>query len=307
MNKVYTRLLGNIMCLICLLTSLHTVSAEHRHHLVDIAIPNSMSLPDNFPLKRSPNGKKQLSCTTCHDDKKLSNWDTSTSKLPEDLDIKADSFIRGGPYEPLSNFCYRCHDKQSNQRENLHIMLDDEGKIIEKQCTYCHEKVPDRDKAASPNDPKNKPKLRLPADKLCYGCHLKTPHLNAALHQVKADEAMRKRISTYSAEQKILIPLGGEGEIRCTSCHSPHQKGVLNINSPAGKQTGDGDLIRGVKYSDHPWANVITKDKQQRLSEMASQTKTAPKLKYQRIEHEVLLRLPAKDGTLCLVCHQFDF
>ena len=307
MNKINTRRLDGVISLIFLLTSLHTASAEQRHHIVDIAIPSEMSLPDNFPLKRALNGEKQLTCTTCHDDKKLNNRKASSNKVPEDLDTKADSFIRGGPYEPLSNFCYRCHDKQSNQRENLHIMLGDQGEIIKKQCTYCHEKVPDRDKAANTGDRQNKPKLRLPADKLCYGCHLKTPHLNAALHQVKPDETMRKRINTYSTEQKILIPLGDKGEVMCTSCHSPHQKGVLDINSPAGKQAGDGDLIKGIKYKDHPWASVIAEDKQQRLSEMASQTKSSPVFKYQRIEHEVLLRLPAKDGTLCLVCHQFDF
>jgi len=27
---------------------------------------------------------------------------------------------------------------------------------------------------------------------------------------------------------------------------------------------------------------------------------------YQRLKNEVLLRLPAKDGTLCLSCHEFE-
>lgn len=291
-------------------TLLHAAEVNHRHHIVEITIPDSITLPDSFPL----NSRNQLTCTTCHDDHKLSNWDSSTNELPEGLDTEADRFIREGPYESMSEFCYRCHDKQSNQRNNLHIMLDDQGEIIEKQCTYCHEEVPDFDKkvpdrveAANSNIEQNKLSLRLPADKLCYGCHLKTPHLNAALHQVKTNNAMRERIKAYSAEHEIMIPLGSGGEVRCTSCHSPHQKGVLDINSPAGKQTGDGDLIKGIQYKDHPWAKIIAKDKQQRLAEMASQSKTNPTFKYQRIEHEVLLRLPAKDGTLCLVCHQFDF
>ena len=55
-------------------------------------------------------------------------------------------FYTMGRTKPLTDFCYRCHDEDANTRENIHILLDEKGEIKKKQCEYCHEEVPDREK-----------------------------------------------------------------------------------------------------------------------------------------------------------------
>lgn len=286
-----------------------------RHHVVDVVIPQTMSLPENFPVKSDlldgiPSAdNKKLTCFTCHDDERLKDGrPTAESFSIETPSTEAGQLLREGPYEALTDFCYRCHDRKQNQRPNLHIMLDAQGDIIETQCTYCHDGLPDIEALHKLQaSPAEKPKLRLPAEKLCYGCHLKTPHLNAGPHQVKANEKMQQRIRDYSNSENIAIPLGESGEILCITCHSPHQKGVLDTQHPAGKQAGMGNLKRGVQYSSHAWNEVYVQDKKRRLARFSEEHGWIPPLQYQRLEHEELIRLPAKDGSLCLVCHQFEF
>jgi hypothetical protein len=187
-------------------------------------------------------------------------------------------------------------------------MLDEQGDIIETQCTYCHDGLPDIEASRKLDvSPAEKPKLRLAAEKICYGCHLKTPHLNAGSHQVKASEKMQERIRDYSTSENITIPLGKSGEVLCITCHSPHQKGVLDMQHPAGKQAGNGNLKRGVQYRRHAWNDVYVQDKKWRLARFSEEHGWLPQVQYQRLEHEELIRLPAKDGSLCLVCHQFEF
>jgi hypothetical protein len=56
-----------------------------------------------------------------------------------------------------------------------------------------------------------------------------------------------------------------------------------------------------VEYTEHSWSAVMKEDKRERLEKIAMSLPM-----YKRIEKEVLLRLPAKDGTLCLSCHEFE-
>jgi len=52
-------------------------------------------------------------------------------------------------------------------------------------------------------------------------------------------------------------------------------------------------------YHDNYWNRVYQADKKERLQELGLN------LSYQKLTKEVLLRLPAKDGTLCRACHKF--
>ncbi|MCK4708356.1 MAG: hypothetical protein KAU21_07050, partial [Gammaproteobacteria bacterium] len=74
----------------------------------------------------------------------------------------------------------------------------------------------------------------------------------------------------------------------------------------AAKQVQDRDVEQGVGYEDHPWNSVVIEDKKSRLEQLAKDSGSHFKIAYQRLRYEVLLRLPAKDGTLCLACHKFD-
>ncbi|WP_367155578.1 hypothetical protein [Methylomonas sp. HYX-M1] len=262
------------------------------HHAVDVELADGMQPPAAFELK---DGK--LSCQTCHGLEKM-------DETPYDkIDKKAANFLRGGPYRPLEKFCYNCHDKESHQRPNVHLMLDESGDIKKEHCLYCHEKVHEqRDEPLA----REQLKLRLPAEKLCFGCHLKTPHLNALEHQgAKPKDNMKKHMDQAAREHGIILPLAADGRVTCVSCHSPHPEGVMDINNPAGAQVS-ADVKKGVKYQEHSWDQVFRADKDERLLALAMQHGERPDLGYRRLSNEVLLRLPALDGSLCLSCHEFE-
>lgn len=262
------------------------------HHIVKVKPPSDMKVAKDFPL----NKKGEIDCQTCHGIKDIEN-------IPfDDVDKKADNFHRGGPYKQLTDFCYNCHEKQDYQRPNIHKLLDDNGEYDEKACEYCHKKAPDPKKDIV----REKLEFRLPPQKLCIGCHLKTPHLNALLHQVKPDKTMFKRIKNSEQKLEVILPLDREGKLMCATCHTPHPPGLISETKPAGKQVTDADLDDGIRYEDHAWNKVYMADKKDRLAQLAQANGKNYSLSYQRLKHEVLLRLPAKDGSLCQACHQFE-
>jgi len=233
------------------------------HHLVGVQASDAIHIPDTFKL----GDKQELICATCHGLKDI-------DKTPVDeVDTESTDFLVGGGYRKITGFCYRCHEEKNTQRDNIHLMLDEHGEIKKKQCEYCHEEVPDREKVKSLKDAK----LRLPLTTICLGCHLKDPHFNAV----------------------------EQNEVVCVSCHSPHQYGVIDPNKPAGKQVKTEDLDAGVDYKPHLWNTVVTADKADRLAEFNQHHNMNVAFSYQRIVQETLIRLPAKDGQLCLVCHDF--
>ncbi len=262
------------------------------HHLVGIKPSTAINIPDSFKL----GAEGELICASCHGLKDM-------DKTPIDkVDTDSADFLVGGSYRRLTGFCYRCHDEKKTQRDNIHLMLDEQGEIKKKNCTFCHAEVPERDKLQTIADVK----LRLPLETICLGCHLKDPHFNAVEHQVKpAQEEMLKRIATNSKQQGIIVPLTEKKEVVCVSCHTPHQYGVLDPHTPPGKQVKTADLEAGVDYQEHPWNAVFAADKALRLDEFNKRHKMQVKFSYQRIVQETLLRLPAKDGQMCLVCHDF--
>ena len=262
------------------------------HHLFDVESSEEISIPDTFPLNKS----KQIDCQTCHGIKDMEDQDFKK------IDKQDDDFFREGPYETMTDFCYRCHDTKQYQRDNIHKMLGEDGKIIKNTCLYCHEEALDPEEDNKPDELK----LRLPPQNICYGCHLYTPHFNALSHQKKPDEDMSKRISRYEQEHKIIFPLSDDGKVMCITCHSSHQIDVISRQKPAGKQVVNKDLDKGVTYSKHPWNKVFIEDKKNRLDKLNQDKDKNHALIYQRIEKEILLRLPAKDGELCLVCHKFE-
>ncbi len=261
------------------------------HHVVKVKPPEGMKVAKGFPL----NEKGEIDCQTCHGIKDIKD-------IPfDEIDKSADNFHRGGPYRKLTDFCYNCHKKKDYQRPNIHKLLDDKGKYDKKACEFCHQKAPDPTKDIAFKDLK----FRRPPQKLCFACHLKTPHLNALSHQVKVDEKMRKRIEQAEQKLGVILPLDSDGKVMCVTCHSPHEVGVISQTKPAGKQVADAILKDGISYVEHEWDVVFRADKKDRLQKLSRQNNESYSLTYQRLKHEVLLRLPAKDGSLCLACHVF--
>lgn len=286
-----------LLCALFPITGIAKDKAELpvMHHLVDIKPSDAVSIPESFPLNKDG----LITCKTCHAIKDIGN-------IPhEDINKNDKSFFREGPYTNFSNFCYRCHDKTTYPRLNVHKLLDEKGKIIKSQCLYCHEKTLDPEKTIAFQDIKFKTDI----EKLCYGCHLDTPHLNAINHHKKPEKEMLERIKQYEQENNMIFPLDRQGRIMCSTCHNPHQQGVIADDKTASQQVANADLDTGISYyeKDH-WEAVYQADKQARLSELNKNLETTATIQvhYKRIKTEVLLRLPAKDGSLCKVCHKFE-
>lgn len=263
------------------------------HHAVDVDLLKEMRPPVSFELK---DGKK-LQCKTCH------GLDKMDEQPYDKIDKKNRDFLRGGPYRDLEQFCYNCHNKKDHERPNIHVLLDKKGEIVKQNCLYCHKEVHEkRDTLRQTSELQ----LRLPAETLCLGCHLKTPHLNAVEHdEAKPKDEMKKHMKAQAERHGIILPLSGEGKVMCVSCHAPHPEGVMAAGNPAGKQV-KGDVEKGIKYEDHPWDKVFQEDKRERLEDQQWLSGERFRLPYQRIVSEVLLRMPAKDGSLCLSCHSFE-
>lgn len=261
------------------------------HHVVGVPLAKAMRPKEKIRL----GDKQELICASCHGLEKIDETPI------EQVDKQATNFLLGGPYETLTDFCYRCHSEKTNQRPNIHAMVDEQGKIREQHCTYCHEKPLKRDQIYSAAELK----LRVPREVICYGCHLKTTHLNALQHQVKPSKEKLQQLKETEKKLGISLPLSDDGKVMCVTCHSPHPNGVLKPDLAAAKQVANQDLKTGISYAQHPWGAVYAEDKQQRLQALEHQTGHLQALEYQRIKTEVLLRLPAKEGSLCLACHTF--
>ena len=288
-----------LSCLIIIFIPLLAIAEQEKeyelpplHHVVNVKPSVSIKIPEHFSL----NDKDEIDCKTCHGIKDI-------KEIPfEEVDKKAPDFFRDGPYQKFSDFCYSCHQQKSYKRPNIHKLLDENGEYKKEDCEYCHEKAPDPEKQQDASELE----FRLPPQTLCFGCHLKTPHLNALNHQVKPDKTMRKNMREAEKELNIILPLDKDQKIMCATCHSPHQIGLIDREKPAGNQVADTDLDDGITYSKHPWNQVFLLDKKARLKQLAQDGGGTHKLTYQRIKTEVLLRASAKDGTLCQSCHKFE-
>ncbi|BCX89122.1 hypothetical protein MIN45_P1492 [Methylomarinovum tepidoasis] len=263
------------------------------HHLVDIRVPDSMQVDPALPLPAD----RKLTCPVCHGIKDIDKKDF------DKVDKDDPNFLRGGPYRDLTRFCFRCHDQESHQRPNIHAMLDDKGGIRKDHCLYCHEKAPERDRRYRLEEVK----LRAPPDKLCWGCHLKTPHLNALEHQVKPSKKVKKQRKTFLRDHpEAILPLTSDGRVTCITCHTPHPPGVIRKDLPAAHQVAGAKVEKGPVYGDSPWEKTLAEDKGARLAELSRKYGRPLTFRYRQIRKEALLRLPAKDGQLCGACHVFD-
>lgn len=263
-----------------------------RHHPVDLAPPAGMRLPEHWPLAEDGT----ITCSTCHGVEGIEepeNW----QRLKRD----APGFLRGGPYRRLTRFCSGCHDKTHYARLNIHRQLQPDGRPDKRTCRYCHLEVPEQEGEKRPRHTE----LRLRPGLLCLGCHLKTPHLNSIEHLREPSDAVRERLLAHNRSGYPSLPLDGQGWITCVTCHDPHQPGVLQGQGSAAAE-GDTDVGHGPRYLPSRWAPVYEADKAERLGALAREQGRPFRLAYRRLAGEVFLRLPARDGTLCNVCHHFE-
>jgi hypothetical protein len=268
-----------------------TEKLPSMHHVVGVVVSSNMNPPSDFTL----GAQGELICDTCHGIAGIEELS------PDEVDTLAADFLHAGPYRDLTQFCYNCHDKQAVQRYNVHVMLDESGELDTTGCTYCHQQAPDPEAEYRLDELR----FRLPKAKLCLGCHLKTPHLNALTHQSAPSDEIRETMRDAQRRHGVRLPLVEEDKVGCITCHTPHQAGVIEATKPGGQQVEDRPVQKGIAWRRTHWSRTFAQDKAQRLADRFPDTQlTLPE--YLRAESEILLRLPARDGTLCQACHRFE-
>ncbi len=192
-------------------------------HPVGVKPSPRIRIPDDMPLQEG-----RLSCNTCHDARLQMG-----PPVPESRQKRNPDFLRR---EGLSrnSFCFLCHLREAYQRMNPHLQLDDQGKIIEATCLFCHPTRPD----VTIMGMKHVRFIAKNPDEYCIGCH----HGFTRGHPAGVDHLRRPSRQILRAIQSSVRRLGIElplyqGRIICATCHNPHQQGVLKVRaSAAGSQ-----------------------------------------------------------------------
>ncbi|MHB8764645.1 MAG: hypothetical protein ACYDA8_09985 [Deferrisomatales bacterium] len=195
----------------------HPGEGLHPH---PVGVPSSaQTYPMDF-LQYPLDGQGRLTCATCHDH--------PCSGGP---DPRNPSFLRGGPYGTITEFCQRCHPKAGKGALNPHRQVNDQGRVMTSVCVFCHRVVPE---APDGSDfrPKDLAYFYSPVE-LCLSCHEPTPHPNVN-HLVEMSPAMAQKLRNYEARHRVRLPLDDQGRVVCTTCHNPHDKGVLRGQAALG-------------------------------------------------------------------------
>ena len=92
---------------------------------------SSIAVPESLPLF-----DEKITCRTCHDIYMQCKADSS--KQFENI-----LFLRNGPYEKTTEFCFLCHNREQYAKINPHRQIDENGRLLLEKCLYCHKIIPD--------------------------------------------------------------------------------------------------------------------------------------------------------------------
>jgi predicted CXXCH cytochrome family protein len=200
-------------CLVC---------HEYRenHHPTDFVPSDASDFP--FPLYDG-----RVRCLTCHVEDH-----TETQKM-----------LRGGPYADRREICFNCHYEEEYRQIYPHIMMDGDGRIMESNgkpvCLVCHTRTP------NPKVDRTKDVVfRADVAFLCWRCHslMSRAILNEHI-LLKPSLEMVKYLEQNEQKLNVTIPLVPRDRITCSTCHNPHQKGVIT-HEPSAKGADAPDRLR---------------------------------------------------------------
>jgi nitrate/TMAO reductase-like tetraheme cytochrome c subunit len=114
-----------------------------------------------------------------------------------------------------------------------HRMLDSEGNVREVNgkpvCLWCHSKKPD-----PAVDRTTDVRFRADVGFLCWRCHPPMPGDFFDQHfLVKPSTKTLQNIRETEERLLVILPLVPRGRITCSTCHNPHQKGVIQHEAAA--------------------------------------------------------------------------
>jgi predicted CXXCH cytochrome family protein len=189
---------------------------DENHHPVNFA-------PETPPDPAYPLFNGKMKCLTCHEIHGGPRKEGSPKQL------------RGGPYADHRTICFNCHSNEKYADINPHLMLDKNGKIRNVNgkpvCLLCHEVQPD-----PAQDKVENVYFRADVGFLCWRCH---PSMHGSFFEkhflVWPSEATLEYMNRPEVKEKFALPLIPWGRINCSTCHNPHQEGVImNKQAAAG-------------------------------------------------------------------------
>jgi nitrate/TMAO reductase-like tetraheme cytochrome c subunit len=112
-------------------------------------------------------------------------------------------------------------------------MLDNQNQVREVNgkpvCLMCHSKIPD-----PAIDFTEDVRFRADIGFLCWRCHPPMPGEFFRMHFLVAPSA--KTLTAMNKAQErlyIILPIVPRGRITCSTCHNPHQEGVIQHSAAA--------------------------------------------------------------------------
>ncbi len=196
---------------------------SENHHPQNFSPDNPADFP--FPLYEG-----KVRCLTCHE---IHGGPTHEGTL---------RLLREGPYTDRRTICFKCHLRDQYTAINPHIMLGSGDNIMEVNgkpvCLLCHTTTPDPEVDRTPD-------VRFRADVgfLCWRCHPPMPDPFFNKHFLVTPSNSMLEIMQETEEQMIVIlPLVPRGRITCSTCHNPHQEGVILHEAAAKGADAHGRL-----------------------------------------------------------------
>ncbi len=206
----------------------HKYNSDGDHHPsnpeLEVVGDKCAEVAPSFPLFLG-----KMECLTCH---QIHTEDYYASGKK--------NFLRGGPYKERQDICFECHKKELYVSYNPHKeMLTTEGELNYATCLFCHLYPPD-----PKTDEAKTVKFRAAIAFLCWRCHkpmiadflnkhfLKKPSARTADSMLKG-----------GVKNEVILPLDSMGRVTCSTCHNPHQPGVM-IKKWAKKGEGAPKKLR---------------------------------------------------------------
>jgi len=251
---------------------------QTNFHLVGVP-PEAVPVPDVFTLLDG-----QVDCITCHDE-------PACDGLPRRG--RGEDHFRDGPYPTTLDLCFRCHERSTYRQTDPHRELRTKtGQRNDAVCVFCHQGVPESELDQVVEI------IRVDPVELCKGCHAHQIHVGIPSHLVIAPEEMVARVGDYNDSEEYDIPLGPRGEVTCTTCHDPHP-GLEPLPVDTTPRRMDKLRDSNRRYRDEYYLPRL----RQELATVVDFEGNPLDLGDGPRNKDGLLRVPAEDGTLCLICH----
>lgn len=110
-----------------------------------------------------------------------------------------------------------------------------------------------------------------------------------------------QRVQAYNDANPYPVPLGPRGGITCTSCHDPHP-GLEPLPVQTSPRRLEALRRSSRAYRDDYYLPRL----QHELDTIVDADGDSLELADGPRNKDGLLRVPAEDGTLCLICHDLE-